>query len=593
MVPTQTPNDSYSTAVAALYSGLHQAKTPEAIREAAKRRKTTVEDMREYMTRASISFDGQGPSLGKTSGGPAIVHITGTKGKGSTAAMCEAILRSRYRKVTGLFTSPHLVDIRERIRINGKPVPKDVFGQAYWTIRRSLEEAAKRTNPDTNTENNDTGDTAVDPSLPILPGYFRMLTLMALFIFSRFTPEIDVVILEVGMGGRYDATNVFDLDKHNIVCGVTLLDLDHTRVLGETLEEIAWEKGGIFQTKKVGGARTAERPTGSSLETDQTEDSMTTTPVANKHHDTIIQDPLSTNVATLAPQSTPAARLFAIESNTDSVLNVLRQCAAIEAGERLEVVSTTIRPGFRLGLQGDHQRLNAELAIRLCEAVMVDSPTNDGVTAMMDGLGSAVWPGRCQTVPYSDKVTLCLDGAHTPKSVEACLKWFVQSTSSNTKEKRVLLFNCSKERDPVCLLQILKAGNFDKVYFSPADFERPSAVQKSSAAVLLAKAGVIPSTTASTQGDETPGPIVESTWQDTLAKIWEGIDGETQSGATAKANIKVRDVLDTIRKETQQMDGTESGCRVLVVGSLYLVGSVLSAIGWTEDDSGGRLVMDD
>ena len=86
---------------------------------------------------------------------------------------------------------------------------------------------------------------------------------------------------------------------------------------------------------------------------------------------------------------------------------------------------------------------------------------------------------------------------------------------------------------------------------------------------------------------------MESTWQDTLAKIWEGIDGETQSGATAKANIKVRDVLDTIRKETQQMDGTESGCRVLVVGSLYLVGSVLSAIGWTEDDSGGRLVMDD
>ena len=100
------------------------------------------------------------------------------------------------------------------------------------------------------TSNNDPDD----DRLPYLPGYFRMLTLMAVFIFAHYESDngnrIEAVILEVGVGGRYDATNIFDHSNTNSVCGVTLIDYDHTRVLGSSLLQIAWEKGGIFHTDK-------------------------------------------------------------------------------------------------------------------------------------------------------------------------------------------------------------------------------------------------------------------------------------------------------------------------------------------------------
>mmetsp|Transcript_31266 Transcript_31266/g.51611 ORF Transcript_31266/g.51611 Transcript_31266/m.51611 type:complete len:119 (+) Transcript_31266:75-431(+) len=111
----------FDTAIAALYSSEHQARTKEALQKTALRRECTIQDMREYMRRA-------GTSLPQS---VAIVHITGTKGKGSTACLCESILRESAGKKTGLFTSPHLVDIRERIRIGGRPISKQVFGQAY------------------------------------------------------------------------------------------------------------------------------------------------------------------------------------------------------------------------------------------------------------------------------------------------------------------------------------------------------------------------------------------------------------------------------------------------------------------------------
>ena len=149
--------DNFETAVAALYSPLHQSVTREAIQAAAQRRTRTIEDMRTFLQRIQMSDSWTNQRR--------LIHITGTKGKGSTACLCESILRRAYGQRTGLFTSPHLVDIRERIRINGMPVSKRVFGQVYWELRRRLEAFS----------NNDDDD---DSGLPLLPGYFRMLTLM-------------------------------------------------------------------------------------------------------------------------------------------------------------------------------------------------------------------------------------------------------------------------------------------------------------------------------------------------------------------------------------------------------------------------------
>lgn len=512
-------NDSFESALAALYSSEHQARTKEAIQKAALRRESTIDDIREYMQRASIALP---PTV-------SIVHITGTKGKGSTACMCESILRQRHGYKTGLFTSPHLVDIRERIRIGGRPVSRKVFGQAYWRVRRKLE------------ENQKTHD-----DLPTLPGYFRMLTVLALYIFANYEPALDVIVLEVGMGGRYDATNVFDMDTRNVVCGVTLLDLDHTRVLGDTLEQIAWEKGGIFQVKKGSKKAISPRPSSSSSAEQQ--------PPA----------PLD--------DSSNSRCFYAIATNTSSVLQMLRRCAATEGqGGHLCVVDEDLDLNkLEMGLPGSHQRINAALATALCSHI---TKTTGSTDLLHTALCNASWPGRCQTVKASERVTLRLDGAHTPKSLAACLAWY-QSVVSTVSSDRVLVFNCSHERNPVPLLQQLYKQGFDRVFFCPADFERPSGVGKPRAKTLLESEGFV---VDSKDDEKIP------TWQETLAEIWRFLDSDAMTTRAITVNIKVKEALDQILAAKQDAD-------VLVAGSLYLVGSALSAINWNEPDAEGQLV---
>lgn len=203
-LPGNNHNDNeFESAVQALFSSQHQATTKEEIVKAAKRRTVTVEDMRDYWGCLELSASTKKNTR-------RMIHITGTKGKGSTACFCESILRA-HGYSTGLFTSPHLIDIRERVRWNGRPVHREIFGKAYWKIRRDLE--------------NHSGKLS-DTGLPTLPGYFRMLTLMAYYILEHLL-EVDVLIIEVGMGGRYDATNFWDVTPESkVVSGVTKLDLE-------------------------------------------------------------------------------------------------------------------------------------------------------------------------------------------------------------------------------------------------------------------------------------------------------------------------------------------------------------------------------
>jgi len=509
-----TKNSLFETAMAALYSSEHQARTKDELDKAAARREHTVYDMQEYLRRAGVFL----PST------VSIVHITGTKGKGSTACLCESILRHSSLK-TGLFTSPHLVDLRERIRIGGRPVSQAIFGQAYWAVREKLEATTATT----------TNDNDSDGALPTLPGYFRMLFVVAIYIFSHYEPALDVIILEVGMGGRYDATNVFDIDDtRKVACGVTLLDLDHVRVLGNTLEQIAWEKGGIFQ-----------------LEKGSTEN--------------ISPKPYSTELLQELPSPVEKARSFyAISTNTPSALQILQSCAATEGqGRRLSVIKEN--PLYStIGLPGDHQRINAALAVVLCrEICAIDDAT------VQTALAAASWPGRCQTVSASPNVMLRLDGAHTPKSLEACLEWY--TTVANNR--RSLVFNCSHERSPVPLLQQLYAVGFEAVYFCPADSERPSGIGKPRAKELLRQEGY------KVEGDD--DLAMTPTWQETLAEVWTFLDATKTTKITS--NVTLRQAVD----EIVELKGIHVD--VLVAGSLYLVGSALNAVNWKEPDAIGGL----
>ena len=589
--PTANNNErTFATACAALYSPAHQSVTQQALQAASARRTSTVSDMRRYLARLTGGTL-VGSSIPKPPGAVRIVHVTGTKGKGSVSCLVEAVLRERYGLTTGLFTSPHLRDIRERIRINGRPVSHAVFAQAYWEVRDRLESAAAATETDPE-----------EDWPPVLPGYFRMLTLVAWYIFEHHQPAPDVWILEVGMGGRYDATNCWDIwsddddDTTRTVCGVTLLDLDHTRVLGTTLPQIAWEKGGIFQVRK-GSDAVSPRP----LDPDESSNSSSSSR-NNKQENQ--QEPALSSATT----NDGKPRFFALHEETypESVRAVLETCAAVEGqGQALHwigdprLIATaehSLPADLVLGLPGKHQRRNAELAVALCQAVVQSAPAvNDRGTAVMyQALQNASWPGRGQTVQVpNSNIFIRLDGAHTGKSLLAGWEWF-QSVSSNASSKeslqdapsRVLIFNCSHERNPVELLSVLleskDQAHFDRVYFCRADSERPSAVAKASANQLLRQAG------KNVPADDTK--TLTHTWQDTLAEIYSFLEREAQlEPADVAANLNAAQALERLQDYSASAGKTST--QVFVTGSLYLVGSILTAVQWSEPEASGCLLQ--
>src|SRR5256885_12512023 len=154
------------------------------------------------------------------------VLIAGTNGKGSTAATLASILQASGVR-TGLYTSPHLVRINERVRINGGEISDDDFALLHDVVDRTAERLVG------------------EGELPWHPSFFEMLTAMAFEYFAR--GKVDVVVLEVGMGGRLDATNVIDPR----VSVITDISLDHQKFLGNTVAEIAREKAGIIKSSGV------------------------------------------------------------------------------------------------------------------------------------------------------------------------------------------------------------------------------------------------------------------------------------------------------------------------------------------------------
>jgi folylpolyglutamate synthase len=220
-----------------------------------------------------------------------VIHVTGTKGKGSTCAFVEAALR-RCGLRTGLYTSPHLVEVRERIRINGAPLDRDAFARYFEETHARLianqvrprrptrldtqkdRERERQTDtcacvrvhrhrsvrvvclgsPSWKRGRAQTMPSEEGPPAAVLPTYFRFLMLMAVHAFV--CERTDVVILEVGIGGRYDATNVV---ARPVVCGITSIGLDHQAVLGATHAAIAHHKGGILKARAHGAQCDAPR----------------------------------------------------------------------------------------------------------------------------------------------------------------------------------------------------------------------------------------------------------------------------------------------------------------------------------------------
>ncbi|XP_078435864.1 folylpolyglutamate synthase-like isoform X2 [Wolffia australiana] len=453
-----------------------------------------------------------------------IIHVAGTKGKGSTCAFCESILRECGWR-TGLFTSPHLVDVRERYRIGGFDISEDKFLNYFWDCWKQL--------------------------------------------------KVDVAIIEVGLGGRWDPTNVV---KEPVVCGITSLGMDHMEILGNTLEKIASEKAGILK---------------------------------------------------------PRVPAFTVPQLSEAMAIIKRR--AEELMIPLEVVLPLCLEqlgGKQLGLAGDHQLINAGLAVSLCKywlhtkGHLEEKPYPVLPQGFVKGLSTATLPGRAHIVkdkvrsfgnPWADErscgdLIFYLDGAHTPESMEVCVGWFSgaamdnppiynphqidkkngkhdpQSDSRSPKtSKLVLLFNCMETRDPLLLLPKLTRLSFSVALFVPS----------------MSCYHLVTSASSSVRTDHP----VDTSWQSHLQATWEGlISGKDNIVANERASENPENLLlnrlihdyspnNPASKQTRccaavmpslpnalswlrdcVKDNPNLRLQVLVTGSLHLVGDLLKLL---------------
>ncbi|KAK0159708.1 hypothetical protein PV327_010795 [Microctonus hyperodae] len=350
----------------------------------------SLEETKKYISRSGMNIE----QLDKLS----VIHVAGTKGKGSTCAYVETILRQHGYK-TGLYTSPHLVSVRERIMINGRPINEEKFANHFRIIYEKLISQRSYEND--------------------MPTYFKFLTIMMFHIFIN--ASIDVAVIEVGIGGEHDCTNII----RNPVCvGISKLDLDHISLLGNNIKSIAFQKSGIFKNNTL---------------------------------------------AFTVPQLSEAMSVLYDRANEKKCL--------------LSVVPPISNYSFdknppKLGIAANIQYYNASLAIQLSKAWLSAQKnnnkfnnTNNEKVSTIDinkvelALANCKWPGRTQLL-RGNYINFYLDGAHTIESIEGCIEWFINQTN-NSKRKRILMFNVMGNRDARIFLNVLKPLNFHSAFFVP------------------------------------------------------------------------------------------------------------------------------
>lgn len=279
------------------------------------------------------------------------VHIAGSKGKGSTAAIiAQVLIDSGYK--TGLYTSPHLHDIRERIQINSKSISKKDFSILLTTLKPHFD--AMHAEPDKRQFT-----------------FFEALTVLAFTYFSKM--DTDFQVMEVGLGGRLDATNVVKPE----VCVITPIGLEHTQILGDTLEKIAYEKAGII-----------------------------------KPHSIVVSSPQTSEVLKLISEVCRQRQASLIEADQVAKWHKVSHDLYHQV---IEVKSKSTDYQLRLPLLGDYQLDNAATAI-----IVLETLASKGFAISTDTIKSGFtkvrWPGRFQIL--KQKPTLLVDGAHNIQSVK-------------------------------------------------------------------------------------------------------------------------------------------------------------------------------
>ncbi len=334
------------------------------------------------------------------------IHIGGTNGKGSTVAMLDSIIRAADLKV-GRFTGPHLLRWNERFHVDGKPISDERFAELATNLRALSEDFGSR-----------------HPHFGPLT-WFEFLAAMSFVYFAE--SKVDIAVFEVGLGGRWDATNVLGSP---LASAITNIDLDHTQILGATVEAIAREKAGIAKP----GSPMVTGASGPAFEEIRS-----------------------------AAQAVRAPLFHCTLPGTIQAIHP--ECSAISSRiPSTSELSDLLETRLRLSLAGRHQQANALLAL----AVLLVSGLkprlagkSSGVAAarkvqavVSDGLQNVYWPGRFQLL---ENLSLVLDGAHNPAGARALRR----SLSEVFPDKRFLfIVGCFQNKDvPAYIDELVQSGD--------------------------------------------------------------------------------------------------------------------------------------
>jgi dihydrofolate synthase / folylpolyglutamate synthase len=312
------------------------------------------------------------------------VLIAGTNGKGSTAATLASILQASNLK-TALYTSPHLVRINERIRIDGEAISDDDFA----ALHAQVDDLAERL--------------VAQGDLPWHPSFFEMMTAIAFAHFAK--QNVDIAVLEVGMGGRLDATNVVE----PLVSVITDISLDHQKFLGNTVAEIAREKVGIIRRGGV----------------------VVTLPQQPQANDvignTILElDAVGVSAVPYVPPVSPASNEYRVPSTEKNQVPRYRYPLHV-MGKQILVETPLV---------GRHQLRNVALAIAAAEQLSKQGFTGITPESIERGIRDTHWPGRFQVLaPNATRPEIVLDVAHNPAGA-----WALRSALSERCDERPLIF---------------------------------------------------------------------------------------------------------------------------------------------------------
>lgn len=332
------------------------------------------------------------------------IHVAGTNGKGSICAMAASILREEGYSV-GLYTSPHLIHFNERIQVNGHMILDEELEEMSEKILGACDEVSRMGYG--------------------YPTFFEVITACAFIYFAD--KQVDIVVLETGLGGRLDATNIIE---NPLVSVITPISLDHIGVLGNTLDAITREKAGIIK----------------------------------KNHPVVL----------FSVEDSVYNRIKDVSESKNAPLFVLDETLQIHIHERqlMKQIFSIKTPFYsyrnlECGLIGDYQINNVAMVLLIMH-VLKDEGYHIEESSIYSGLKNTEWPGRMEVIQYHQRIYV-LDGAHNIDG----MKRFLESISNHFNTPQTCIVGFNKDKDYLCLLDLIQQSQlFTQIILTPIDSNR-------------------------------------------------------------------------------------------------------------------------